>query len=218
MVCDDGGKYTLAPDGCSGVCSHHGHADNLVPCIETPLAWVNGIENDEYKEFLDQYLLYWRTFFDPIAVRIQVTPEKYRLETIVLPLIDNSIYTGLAKSLNGTPEALDALPVPKRNIFSVAGRFNKDELLNREIQKQITDARSDFARQMGVSDKQAADLDLIKFLDRGIGNQVGFHIYDATPTFDVSVPELFGELLGSFNGSSNVREERLCGSVSWLPH
>ena len=210
LVCIDGGKYTLSDDGCHGVCSHHGHAHNLVPCIETPLAWVNGLEAEEYKVFLDQYNSYWRTFFDPIAIRVQVTPEKYRLETIVLPLIDNSIYKGLAMSLNGKPEALDALPVPKRNIFSVAGRFNKEELLNREIIRQINDTRSDLARMMGVSEKQATELDLVRVLEKGIGNQVGFHIYDATPTFDVNMPQLFGELMGSFNGSTgNVRGEEV---------
>src|SRR5262249_30644493 len=129
LVCGDGGKYTLSADGSQGVCSHHGHAQNLVPCCETPLAWVTGAEADEYKAFLDEYNRYWRTFFDPIAVRVQVTPQRYRLETIILPLIDNSIYTGMAHALKGPPEPLDALPVPGRNIFSVAGRFNKEGLL-----------------------------------------------------------------------------------------
>ena len=48
------------------------------------------------------------------------SPKQYRVETIILPLIDNSIYTGLAGVLGGEPESLDALPVPQRNIFSVA--------------------------------------------------------------------------------------------------
>ncbi|MBI3861371.1 MAG: hypothetical protein HY290_05705 [Planctomycetia bacterium] len=119
LVCPDGGKYSLSADGTAGVCSHHGHSHELVPCCEHPVAKVNGEEADEYKAFLEEYNGYWRTFFDPIAVRIKVAPEQYRLETIILPLIDNSIYTGLATALGGDPEPLDALPVPKRNIFSV---------------------------------------------------------------------------------------------------
>src|SRR5260370_4929892 len=58
-----------------------------------------------------------------------MTLQRYRLETFVLPLIDNSIYTGLAHILGGKPEPLDGLPVPKRNIFSMAVRLNKSELL-----------------------------------------------------------------------------------------
>jgi hypothetical protein len=126
--CPDGGSYALAADGMSGKCSHHGHPDCLTPCLEIPLSQVTSSEAEEYREFLKEYNQFWRTFFDPIAVRLQVTPKRLRVETIVLPLIDNSIYTGLAMALGGKPESLDALPVPKRNIFSVALRLRKDEL------------------------------------------------------------------------------------------
>src|SRR5262249_35209480 len=98
-------------------------------CCEIPVAQVKGEEADEYRAFLQDYNQYWRTYFDPIALRIQVNPDRYRLETIVLPLFDNSIYTGLAHFLGGKPAPLDALPVPTRNIFSVAARFNRRALL-----------------------------------------------------------------------------------------
>jgi hypothetical protein len=127
-ACPDGGKHSLSADGMSGVCSHHGRAHFLRPCCEIPVREVTKSEADEYKAFLTEYNQYWRMFFDPIALRLQLTPEHYRLETIVLPLIDNSIYTGLAAVLGGKPEPLDALPVPKRNIFSVAVRVNKGDV------------------------------------------------------------------------------------------
>jgi hypothetical protein len=104
LRCPDGGKYV-------------------------PVKEVTGSEAAEYQAFVQAYNQYWRTFFDPIALRIQVSPERYRLETLVLPLIDNSIYTTLATVLGGKPENLDGLPVPKKNIFSVAFRFNKEKLL-----------------------------------------------------------------------------------------
>jgi hypothetical protein len=125
LACPDGGEYTLAPDGLTAVCSHHGHAHALIPCCEIPLTEVKGEEAEEYKAFLAGYNQYWRTYFDPIAVRIQVRPDRYRIETIVLPLIDNSVYSVLAQATAGPPSPLDVLPVPKRNIFSVAVRFNK---------------------------------------------------------------------------------------------
>ena len=129
FACPDGGKYSLAADGLTGVCSHHGHSHALAPCREIPVTQVGQEEAGEYKAFLEEYNRYWRTFFDPIALRIQLTPKRYRIETIVLPLIDNSVYTAMAGALGGKPEALDALPVPKRNIFSFAVRLNKRELL-----------------------------------------------------------------------------------------
>lgn len=125
LACPDGGTYALSADGTTGVCSHHGHVHDLVPCAEHPVAKVTGEEADEYNAFLAAYNQYWRTFFDPIGVRIKVSPEQYRLETIVLPLIDNTVYTSLAMALGGRPEPLDALPVPDRNIFTVNFRFDK---------------------------------------------------------------------------------------------
>lgn len=129
LKCPDGGKYTLAVDGCTGTCSHHGHSQFLTPCCEIPVAKVTGEEADDYKVFLEDYNRYWRAYFDPIALRVQVTPKQYRLETIVLPLIDNSIYRTLAQAVGGKTEPLDGMPVPKRTIFSTAFRLNKEEML-----------------------------------------------------------------------------------------
>jgi hypothetical protein len=129
FACPEGGKYSLSPDGMTAVCSHHGTATSMTPCCEIPAKEVTGEEAQEYKAFLDAYNQYWRTFFDPIAIRILAEPKRYRVETIVLPLLDNSIYTNMARALGGKPEALDALPTPKRNIFSLAVKIDKRELL-----------------------------------------------------------------------------------------
>ena len=109
----------------------------LTPCCEIPVEKVNGEEADEYKAFLNEYNQYWRMYFDPIALRIQITPQRYRLETIVLPLIDNSIYTGLARTLGGKPQPLDALPVPKRNIFTAAVQVRKRDVLRESGLEEI---------------------------------------------------------------------------------
>jgi hypothetical protein len=129
FTCPEHGEYTLGADGLTGVCSHHGYASYLTPCNEIETTHVTDAEAQAYRQFLEQYNSYWRQFFDPIAIRLSISPERYRAETIVLPLIDNSIYTGLARTLRGEPEPLDALPVPKRNIFSFAVRFDKEQLL-----------------------------------------------------------------------------------------
>ncbi len=131
LTCQHGGRYALAADGLSGVCSHHGRANSLVPCCEIPIEDITESEAKEYQMFVDRYNQYWRTFFDPIAIRLQLTPQKYRIETVVLPLIDNSIYTNLASVLGGTPEPLDAFPLPKRNIFTLGMKLDKAELIRK---------------------------------------------------------------------------------------
>jgi hypothetical protein len=123
------GEYSLTPDGMSGVSSQFGRADLLTPCIERPIVDATGEEAEEYKKFVAEYSQYWRTFFDPIAVRIGVTEKQYRLETLVLPLIDNSIYTELARGA-GKPVAMDLLPTPKREIGGVWLHFDKQPLVD----------------------------------------------------------------------------------------
>src|SRR5262249_28612431 len=75
LKCPSGGEYTLSADGTHGVSSVHGTALNMVPLLETPLTEVNGLEAAEYRAFVSEYNQYWRTFFDPIALRIQATPQ-----------------------------------------------------------------------------------------------------------------------------------------------
>jgi len=206
LACPEGGTYTLAADGTFGVCSHHGHAQNLVPCCEIPTAKVTQEEAEEYNGFLREYNSYWRTFFDPIGIRIKLTPEKYRVETIVLPLIDNSIYTGMAMSLGGKPEPLDALPVPDRNIFTVAVRWNREQLMHAVVEngEQLSNG---FLREIGVRTQR--DLKVGEFISRGIGNQVGLHIYDAVQTFDINSPALLGELTTGWGRGGRMNSEAL---------
>ena len=123
--------------------------DGLRGMTSNPTIFEKAISGSpDYKQFLDEYNNYWRTFFDPIAVRIQVTPERYRLETIVLPLINNSIYKGMATALGGKPEPLDALPVPKRNIFSIQARFDKEALMKEDEFKDLVAGEKDDAREV----------------------------------------------------------------------
>jgi len=125
----DGGTYSLSADGMYGVCSKYGRADNLTPCIERLVTEVSGQEAEEYKQFVADYSQYWRTFFDPIAVRVTATPKQYRLETLVLPLIDNSIYTELARGV-GRPVPMDRLPTPKREVGGIWLHLPKQQMLD----------------------------------------------------------------------------------------
>ncbi|MCI0457783.1 MAG: DUF1559 domain-containing protein, partial [Gemmataceae bacterium] len=179
LACPDGGQYRLSADGLTGGCSHHGPAHALTPCCEIPVQHVSSAEAAEYKAFLDEYNQYWRTFFDPIALRIQITPQRYRLETIVLPLIDNTIYTGLARALGGQPEPLDALPVPKRNIFTLAVRLNKRELLGElGLEHLLAEAKPNDPKQ---PDEDRGPVDL-RFRQLGLALHSYHDVYNHFPT------------------------------------
>ncbi|XZE53784.1 DUF1559 domain-containing protein [Planctomycetaceae bacterium SH139] len=129
LNCPLGGEYSLLDTQLGCQCSHHGSIESMVPTCEIPLQQIPSSQAAEYEQFVESYSRYWRTFFDPIAIRIQVQPKRYRVETIVLPLINNSIYSSLVSVLGGQPEPLDSLPVPETNIASLSLRLNKYQLL-----------------------------------------------------------------------------------------
>ena len=197
LVCPASGQYSLATDGNTGVCSHHGQAQFLTPNLEIPVTQANGEEADEYKRFLEEYNQYWRMYFDPIALRLKLTDKQYRLETIVLPLIDNSIYSGMALAFGGKPEPLDALPVPKRNIFSLGLRLNKEKLLEELNQSAAKTQAESLGKDFGVTVDQKAQEQIMELLTKGFGNQIGLHLYDAPPTFDLNLPALMGMLMAT---------------------
>ncbi|MCX7426936.1 MAG: tetratricopeptide repeat protein [Planctomycetia bacterium] len=209
VACPCGGKYSLATEGETGVCSHHGNALELVPCREIAMEKATRSEAEEYWRFVAEYSQYWRRYFDPIAIRVQVTPQQYRAETIVLPLIDNSIYTGMAAIFGGEPEPLDALPVPEKNIFSVVARVNKAELLKHDwpgygIMDELFP---------GGMPRRPGAVSIEELVVMGLGNQVGMHVYDASPMFDFNLPGFLGEMLGEFRGSGpGLRNEMLPAS------
>jgi hypothetical protein len=204
LRCPCDGTYSLAADGTAGVCSHHGHARQLVPCCEIPLTAVTQAEARDYKAFLTAYNSYWRTFFDPIAIRLQVGPRQYRAETIILPLIDNSIYTALAETLGGEPEGLEPLPVPKRNIFTTAARVDKRKVL---YWKGL-DPKNLLPYEMRRFGESVTESDVRHFLNRGLGNQISLNVYDAEPTFDFDPSQVLGDALRpTGSGPGNMANE-----------
>jgi hypothetical protein len=200
-ACPAGGQYTLTPE-CLGACSIHGRPHFLTPCCEIPVKTISKPAADDYSTFVNEYNQYWRTYFDPIAVRIHVQPEQLRVETVVLPLIDNSIYTGMSKVFGGATEALDALPVPSRNILTMCLKWNKAELLKTANDNGIPVATYLLDRNVDGA------LNTKEFIEKGIGNQLALHIYDSTPTFDINVPVLMAQAIRSASGS-NIRSESL---------
>ena len=153
---------------------------------------------------MGEYNRYWRTYFDPIAFRLRVAPEELRVETVILPLIDSSAYTGLARALGGRTEPLDQLPSPPRDIFGAAFRVNKEALLK------------DFRERLARTPKGAGDSgeDLFDFpfeipgggaarektyglLSEGLGSQWAVHVYDSRPPFELNVASLLGMLASS---------------------
>ncbi len=176
LACPSGGTYRLASDGASGVSSVFGGSQALIPGCEIPLTEATAEEAKEYRQFVDMYQDYWQEYFDPICVRVKVAPKRYRLETLVMPLIDNSAYKSLLEFMGNKPGPLDTLPAPKGSVLGVAFQWGKDKWLA-ENEKKRRDQWKELEEKQGG--KTPIDPELIeKFLTHGIGNQVGFHLSD----------------------------------------
>lgn len=143
LLCPSGGTYSLGADGRTGVSSHCGTVAALKPCCEIAVENVSEEEAKLYREFVESYERYWRTFFDPIAIRVSVEPDQFRMETIILPLINNSIYQGMAATLGEEPTPIDVAPVPKRNIFSIGFQFDKERMLKMSGWEPVGDDLAD---------------------------------------------------------------------------
>lgn len=144
LACPWGGKYELTADGMSATSTDLGAAGALRPLIELPLAEVTEAEASAYAQFVRQYSEYWRTYFDPIVVRIKSTPTQLRLETIILPLIDNSIYQDLVQFVGGRPAVPLEGKVPPTAIHSLALRVNKERMLSEAglLEAEAADAKT----------------------------------------------------------------------------
>lgn len=193
LICSEGGKYSIVQSGENSVacCSHHGRSNFMTPCIDIPVTTVLEHEAQEYKVFVENYSRYWQTFFDPIAIRVSHDPiqKTQSIETIILPLIQNSIYSGLAQALAGqAPVNLEHECVPKSNIFTAAIRFDKSAL----IDMAARDPRSIYA---GLLSSQLSTVDFASFFQNGLGDQLSFNVFDSEPPFSLDISQMLSTLL-----------------------
>jgi hypothetical protein len=120
-TCPDGGHYGLDHNG-EAHCSLHNRAGWLTPVAEVPLSMVTKAEADEYRNFVTSYNRYWTKFFDPIGIRVKLG-DTIKVETCILPLIENSWYDGLAAFTGGTAGPLSTGDVLSRTVISLRSRI-----------------------------------------------------------------------------------------------
>ncbi|MEZ6056953.1 MAG: hypothetical protein R3C01_09625 [Planctomycetaceae bacterium] len=199
------GEYALSTRTKQPVNSYYGNVDFLRPIIEVPFTYATREEAEMYEQFRERYDQYWRTFFDPIAIRIHADEQQYRLETLVLPLMDNSIYSSMAMAMQSDGvKAMDAYPVPNSNILSVY--FNVPvEKWSAELLREIPEEGNFGDASLDeFFDPREAKKVITRFVKDGIGDQVGLHVCDSKPLFDMNMPALLGMLAGRPGGGRSM--------------
>jgi hypothetical protein len=65
------------------------------PLIELPIDKITPAEAADYVRFRDEYVRLWRTYFDPIGLRLSFDAKRVRVETHILPLAGTEQYRSL---------------------------------------------------------------------------------------------------------------------------
>ncbi len=93
------GDLRMTADGV--VSSVYGSMEFMTPILELELSKVTQPEADTYTRWRDTYQQNWRNYFDPIAIRLGVTPAVLTADMTVMPLIANSDYAALIEISKG---------------------------------------------------------------------------------------------------------------------
>lgn len=134
--CPDHGSYEFDSAG-HPRCSLHNCQGLLAPVGEVELTRVTPQEAAQYKAFVENYNRYWTQFFDPIGIRIRMGKD-IRVQTCILPLIENSWYDGLAAFSGRTPGELTESSVLPRTIMSLRGHVATEWLQKTDLMRYLT--------------------------------------------------------------------------------
>ena len=152
-----------------------GPLGRMVPNLDWRLEKVTASEARGYNRFLSEYNNFWREFFDPIGVRIKFD-GKVKIETCILPLIDNSIYNNLTRLIGGAP--IDLAPSKntiKGEVLSVAVKIQR-EFLEKFQEELIREIR-------GYNRGGQEKFPEVR-LDRIFRGEFQMHMLDARPLVD----------------------------------
>ncbi len=180
LICPDHGEYAIDAKG-EPYCSLHNRQGHLTPVGEIPLERVTPEEAAQYRAFVENYNRYWTQFFDPIGIRVKMG-NTIRVETCILPLIENSWYDGLAAFSGRKPGTITETTILPRTVLSLRGRIAPEKLQQTKSAQEI-------------SEKAHLNLDWL-------GNEVALNLCDGQVLFTLGGQGM--GLLGRGAGGSPV--------------
>ncbi|HQB39531.1 MAG TPA: hypothetical protein PL053_09690 [Deltaproteobacteria bacterium] len=184
-TCPDHGHYSIDKDG-RPTCSIHNRTGQLTPLTEIPLEKVTKDEAGQYNEFVRDYNRYWTQFFDPIGIRIKMGRD-IRIQTVILPLIENSWYDGLTAFAGRKPGTLTEHMLLPRTIVSLRGSLPDNWLKD----KRLKDEYEEYLHTRGMN------------LD-WVGKEVSLNLCDGHALFSAS-NQAVGELMGRGMGRNATK-------------
>lgn len=100
--------------------------DFATPLIELAIDKITEQESQEYNRFRLEYLGLWRQYCDPIGIRIGLGDKEVKLDTYILPLVQNSRYNELRRVTGGGTVSLDPGAISSRTLFQFLMHLSPD--------------------------------------------------------------------------------------------
>jgi len=181
---------SIVADSFSAKSDTYGKTGFMTPLIEIETGNISKREAEEYSRFAESYNRFWKDYFDPIGIRLKTDPG-LSIETCILPLINNSIYSLFSSIAGGTPVELHPDSKVKGDTFSMALKVNP-----LAINSYLT------LSGLGASGLNPEDI---------FTGEVQFHMADALPLadFDSAIVSEF------FTNSVTRSSEVLTGFLAW---
>jgi len=126
IVCPHGGGYAFDAEHDMCTCSLHNRLRYLTPNLELSVLNISEQEAAEYERYKKRYEAFWKTVFDPLAIRITVD-TRLKFETCVLPFANGSLYRDLQGIVDQIPQPIGTeriAPSAVASLVMVPGRKN----------------------------------------------------------------------------------------------
>ncbi|MEZ5584634.1 MAG: hypothetical protein R3F37_19385, partial [Candidatus Competibacteraceae bacterium] len=176
----EGDRITLDSQGLAHS-SLYGTLARMTPLTDLPITTVSAGERQAYQQYVSDYSRYWRTFFDPIGIRITVGNQVH-IETLILPLVENSIYTMIKQTIGGQPITMTLPGLSPTPITTLS--FKLPQALLRDWVAGTA--------QQGVP---------LNWLEN-LGGSLHLALYDSDPLLVLGSADLLGAFSGAWLGGS----------------
>lgn len=160
------------------------------------------VEAGAYRRYVEEYTRFWRRFFDPIAMRLDLVGEdSAELTTFILPLLDSEMY-GELRQFIGTPETHKTLQAPVLDPEPVLMlSANMAERAWREFAE-------DFQDWFGSTLRVRLDPQLLEHL----GPSIHFAVLDSDPIVSLGS----GDALGMFGAQSWGTDSEMMAAAGFI--
>ncbi len=128
----DGGALTWDEATQTAVSATQGTLRMLTPLVERTCTLATEQEASLYNEFRERYSSYWRDYFDPIALRVRMTPN-LRFETCILPLIDLSAYDQFEDTCGGKPVTVNLNRFGRETLLRLVFKLSEGQMRSQAL-------------------------------------------------------------------------------------